>query len=68
VRNQARIVAVNWQAVAAVVSLVVAVGTAAYTFGVLKTRVDDQAKEIERARDRVDRLIDSNWTPPHSRG
>lgn len=56
-----------WETVAAIVALAVAVATAAFTFGVLKTRVDATEKameqhfqicddEIKRARDRIDRM------------
>lgn len=56
----------NWEAVAALVALAVAVATAAYTFGVLSTKVTDLKEEVKRARDRLDHYIDSQKHPhPH---
>lgn len=59
----------EWQAivsaVAAVLGLITAIWTAAYTFGVLKTRVDDLHSEVIRARNRLDHYIDGgNVHPP----
>lgn len=43
----------NWQAIAVLISLTVAVGTAAYWTGVMSTRVDGITQEMKNIRDRI---------------
>ena len=54
----------DWQAIGVLVSLCIAVASAAYTFGVVSTRLHDQNEEIKRVRDRLDRFVDKDITWP----
>lgn len=46
------------ESAAALVAVIVAVASAAYSFGVLATRIQDQSEEIKRVRDRLDKFMD----------
>lgn len=45
-----------WQDLAAVAALIVATAHACFTFGILWARIKSLEQEIQRARDRVDRM------------